>query len=643
MKKLIIITICVLGLYGCEQKRPAVIERPVFDISNTTNIEIDKIEMSDSATVFYIDAFMFNTWISINKNTYIRESGSDEKLMITGSEGINIGERTNMPESGTVSFKLFFPPLKPEVTKIDYIEDCTTGCWKIWGIQLLPNTKIKFEPVPKDIVAASSETLPAQEYSIQPARVSGRMLGYVDGIIPNNEITVYATDIVTGEKIETVFPIAEDGSFGGEITPGLAGIVSSSAGSSFLTPGKETKVYIDLKKRSRFQSRYRTDKQPGDSVYTYVSGGFTGAELEVINQSSRGLFDYMTLMQETVNMNPEEFKQHILGMMNGKLDELKQKACSVNTQMMIENTIRMEFYYLLLNYEGFINSAYMQVNNIKREDRDKVTFKAEKPDAAYYSFLKNGLNDNMSFLPMYSYLIETLGRIDVFNLPDGKNKPAQERFAYFKEKFVPALGADNGIMFDLVKARYYGSQLADMKFYTDTEKQELQDVFKDNPAYAETLIAESDKMEALIAASKDNKECVVHDPPNVSQEKMFDAILANYKGKVVLVDFWATWCGPCMMAMKAIKPLKDEMKGKDVVFLYLTGETSPLNTWLKTYPTISGEHYRVNEKQWGYWYKTYGIQGIPTYMVYDRQGKQLARYTGFPGVDAVKKDIEKGL
>ena len=144
-------------------------------------------------------------------------------------------------------------------------------------------------------------------------------------------------------------------------------------------------------------------------------------------------------------------------------------------------------------------------------------------------------------------------------------------------------------------------------------------------------------------SNKDNKECVAHETPNVSLEKMFDTILANYKGKVVVVDFWATWCGPCINAMKTMKPLKDEMKDKDVVFLYLTGETSPLATWIKTYPTISGEHYRVSEEQWNYWYKTYGIKGIPTYMVYDRQGEQLSIHTGYPGNDTMKKDIEKGL
>ena len=140
-----------------------------------------------------------------------------------------------------------------------------------------------------------------------------------------------------------------------------------------------------------------------------------------------------------------------------------------------------------------------------------------------------------------------------------------------------------------------------------------------------------------------NKDAVAHEPPKVSQAEMFDAILAKYKGKVVVVDFWATWCGPCIQANRLIRPLKEEMKGQDVVWLYLTGETSPLNAWTAAYPTISGEHFRVSAEQWSYWYKTFGIRGVPTFMVYDRQGKQMSKYTGFPGVAALKRDIENGI
>ena len=175
------------------------------------------------------------------------------------------------------------------------------------------------------------------------------------------------------------------------------------------------------------------------------------------------------------------------------------------------------------------------------------------------------------------------------------------------------------------------------------EKQEIREVVKNSPIYVQALTTESDKLEPLMDVDKENKESLLNDLPQTSQEKMFDAIIANYQGKVVLVDFWATWCRPCMVAMKSILPMKEEMKGKDVVFLYLTGETSPLDNFTKTYPTITGEHYRVSDAQWRYWMNTFDIPGIPTYMVYDRQGSQLSRHLGFPGVDTIKKTIEKGL
>ena len=230
--------------------------------------------------------------------------------------------------------------------------------------------------------------------------------------------------------------------------------------------------------------------------------------------------------------------------------------------------------------------------------------------------------------------------IDFLNHPNAKDKSAKEKFAFFKEKFAPIAGTDKGVLFDIIQARFYAQQLTELNFFTDVEKQELRNVFKDKPAYAQALISENDRLAAQIAAIEENKESIKNETPDVSQEQMLDAILAKHRGKTVVVDFWATWCGPCLYAMETIKPLKDEMKGKDVVWVYLTGETSPLANWTLTYPTISGEHYRVSEEQWNYWLKTYGMEGIPTYMVFDRDGTELSKHSGFPGVDALKVDIE---
>ena len=645
MKKLLFIALCSLAFCSYGQKRPEVIERPVFDVWNSSTLEIDKIEMSDSAIVFHIDAyFKPNNWIKIDKEAHIRENGSDEKLLVVRAEGINLGEKINIPGSGTISFKLYFPPLKPEITNIDFIE----SDFKIWGIRLLPNAKIKIDPIPEDVAKTSDKPLPTPEYSTKPAQVSGRILGYVNDM-KNNSVTIPFFNTLYLKQSEVTFPIAEDGSFSGEITPGLAGIYKSSAGDLFLIPGTETKIYTDLKKRSRYQSRYRTDKEPGDSIYTYTSGYFTSAELESIRQVSGHISKALPnlpgsqkLYKEIVNMSPEEFKQYCLGFLNRRLEELNRNAYSPNMQMMIENAIKIEVYSFMMQYEGHISTAYFQENNITtREEAAKVTFKPEKPGAEYYSYLKGELNDYMLYLPNYLLLTETLvgGYNEFFSLRDMKNTTAKERFTYFNEKFVSVTGANNGVWLDVMRALCYGWQLIDMKYFTETEKQEIRDIFRNKPVYAEALIAESDKTEAIIAATKASNKSIVNEPPDVSQEQMFDAILAKYRGKVVVIDIWGTWCGPCIMAMKTIQPLKDEMKDKDVVFLYIADETSPLDEWKKMSPNISGEHYRMNQTQMKYW----GIRAYPSYMIYDRQGKELTKYVDFPGVDVMKRAIEKGL
>lgn len=87
--------------------------------------------------------------------------------------------------------------------------------------------------------------------------------------------------------------------------------------------------------------------------------------------------------------------------------------------------------------------------------------------------------------------------------------------------------------------------------------------------------------------------------------------------------------------------MKEELKDKDIVYLYITGETSPLKTWENMIPDIHGEHYRVTDAQWTYLRDAFKVEGVPTYLVIDPEGNIKFKQTGFPGVEKMKEELLK--
>jgi len=88
-----------------------------------------------------------------------------------------------------------------------------------------------------------------------------------------------------------------------------------------------------------------------------------------------------------------------------------------------------------------------------------------------------------------------------------------------------------------------------------------------------------------------------------------------------LIDNWATWCGPCIAGFEKIHPLKEKYKdNKDIIFLYLTDESSNYNIWQGYTKKLSGEHYFLYENQSNKIYDDHKINGIPHYMLLDKEG-----------------------
>ncbi|MEP0823805.1 MAG: TlpA family protein disulfide reductase [Ignavibacterium sp.] len=120
--------------------------------------------------------------------------------------------------------------------------------------------------------------------------------------------------------------------------------------------------------------------------------------------------------------------------------------------------------------------------------------------------------------------------------------------------------------------------------------------------------------------------------------------LSDLRGKIVVLDFWATWCGPCLSSFPTLQKIYDKYKGHPSIAILA------VNTWENLKGEEMKQHVRKFMEENKYTFpvvfdegmvEKYGVEGIPTKFVIDQNGIIRFKDLGFAGADAMEARMEQ--
>ncbi len=112
--------------------------------------------------------------------------------------------------------------------------------------------------------------------------------------------------------------------------------------------------------------------------------------------------------------------------------------------------------------------------------------------------------------------------------------------------------------------------------------------------------------------------------------------LADFQGRVVVLNLWATWCAPCRKEMPSLDRLQASRGGEDLEVIALAVDRGDLTKVLDFYEEIGIEHLAVYHDPSAKAGRTLRAPGLPTTLIIDRDGQEIGRVLGDAAWDAAE-------
>ena len=618
MKKLLSTLLLALTTIAGWAQKEVVWENPsAFTGSGNIEFDITKMELKETETVMHFRVkFIPNYWIRFAKESFLKTPDGKEYAVVSGKKtseaesDVELDSLFWMPESGLADLVLHFKPVPTDTKEIDFIEGYDEGAFRFFNIC---DKKTKKEPEwPaewKGVKYAKDEKLPEAKIGKGVARIKVKLLGYKPGMGMELRVGGFRP---LGEKeyFDKSFPLADDGTATAEIPLRMTrevsvGVSGVAGGPLVIAPGQEIALLMNIG-----EGNNRPLAMKGFLAKTNMD---LNEEFVKLLPKDAQVIRYKGLSQCDT---PEKRLAWLKNEFDKKIAEVKASDYTTAAKDLLCMEAEGEF----VEWSRFFGGNY--TNLMMTTGKARIASQKE-----YRDLLR--ANDSLLVLSeaekaySYQYL-------------DKPTSPCSDRFWT-----LPLSQLDK----DFSTRAPWLNELQTVYFMFSTDEKEW-DGLMAQMKYEDckNVVTDYQKEQERLAQELAQKESIFFKKfDDVKPENILQTILDRYKGKAVLIDMWATWCGPCRAGHKAMAPMKEQMKGQNVQFVYITSPSSPMSTWQEMIKEIDGDHYYLTPEQYSYILAKYESGGIPTYAVYNTEGEQTYKVIGFPGNEEIRKRLEEAM
>ena len=200
--------------------------------------------------------------------------------------------------------------------------------------------------------------------------------------------------------------------------------------------------------------------------------------------------------------------------------------------------------------------------------------------------------------------------------------------------FYAAIDSLNSIDFNNMAEQYAAAFQASLNNVTDAEF-----IVTAKERITKTTDSWLERKTAVDNMPKEGEPAIDFNYPDIEGNEIS---LTSFKGKLVYVDVWATWCGPCKAEIPSLQKLETDYHGKDITFMSVSVDTDK-EAWEKMVAEKELGGVQLWADGWSKITKDYAIFGIPRFLLFDAKGNVISTNAPRPSSDEIRELLEANL